>query len=325
MTDKLITALIVVVGVPAVLVGYIWGTEQVLRVLPERAKGRVRPWLWLGPAFAFLGLFLVYPMIGTIIASFQNTFGTKFVGLANYIWFFTSDDALSALKNNLLWLIFLTGLVVGLGLLVAVLVDRVRYESFAKGVIFVPLAISMVAAGVIWLYMYGYNPPGAVQTGTLNAAIGTAGLGPVPWLQVESFSVNTFMLIIVMTWMWTGFGMVIISAALKGINPELLEAARVDGATELQVFRGIVFPLLVPTLVVVSTTMIITALKTFDIVFTMTGGQLHTDVVATLMYNNMFHFNQFGRASALAVVLLLAIVPIMFFNIGRFRAQEAVR
>jgi len=215
--------------------------------------------------------------------------------------------------------------VVGFGLLVAVLVDKVKYESFAKSVIFVPLAISMVAAGVIWLYMYGYDPPGSVQTGTLNAAIGTVGLGPIAWLQVEQFSVNTFMLIIVMTWMWTGFGMVIISAALKGINPELLEAARVDGATEFQVFRGIIFPLLVPTLVVVSTTMIITALKAFDIVFTMTGGQLHTDVIASLMYKEMFNFNQYGRASAIAVVLLLAIVPIMFFNIGRFRAQESVR
>jgi alpha-glucoside transport system permease protein len=325
MTDKLVTALIVVLGVPAVLVGYIWGTEQFLRLLPERAKGRVRPWLWLAPAFAFLGLFLVYPTIGTIISSFQNTLGTKFVGLANYIWFITNEDALAALKNNVLWLVFLTLLVVGLGLLVAVLVDRVRYESFAKGVIFVPLAISMVAAGVIWLYMYGYDPPGSVQTGTLNAAIGTVGLGPIAWLQVEQFSVNTFMLIIVMTWMWTGFGMVIISAALKGINPELLEAARVDGATEFQVFRGIIFPLLVPTLVVVSTTMIITALKAFDIVFTMTGGQLHTDVIASLMYKEMFSFNQYGRASAIAVVLLLAIVPIMFFNIGRFRAQESVR
>jgi alpha-glucoside transport system permease protein len=325
MSDKLITALIVVVGVPAVLVGYIWGTEQVIRVLPERAKGRVRPWLWLLPAFAFLGIFLVYPTIGTIITSLQDKFGNKFVGLANYVWFFTNADALSALKNNVLWLVFLTLLVVSLGLLIAVLVDRVRYESVAKGVIFVPLAISMVAAGVIWLYMYGYDPPGATQTGTLNAAIGTVGQGPVPWLQVEDFSVNTFMLIIVMTWMWTGFGMVIISAALKGINPELLEAARVDGATELQVFRGIIFPLLVPTLVVVSTTMIITALKAFDIVFTMTGGELHTDVIASLMYKEMFHFNQFGRASAIAVVLLLAIVPIMFFNIGRFRAQESVR
>ncbi|MDP9271177.1 MAG: sugar ABC transporter permease [Chloroflexota bacterium] len=325
MSDKVITAAIVVVGVPAVLVGYIWATEQVLRLVPERGKGRLRPWLWLAPAFAFLGLFLVYPTIGTIISSFQNTFGTKWVGLSNYAWFFTNGDALASLKNNLLWLVFLTVFVVGLGLLVALLVDRVRYESAAKAVIFVPLAISMVAAGVIWLYMYGYDPPGTTQTGTLNAAIGTVGLGPVPWLQVETLSVNTFMLIIVMTWMWTGFGMVIISAALKGINPELLEAARVDGATEWQVFRGIIFPLLVPTLVVVSTTMIITALKAFDIVFTMTGGQLHTDVIASLMYKEMFSFNQFGRASAIAVVLLVAIVPIMFFNIGRFRAQEAVR
>src|SRR5439155_6465192 len=174
-------------------------------------------------------LFLVYPMIGTILRSFQDPAGKNFVGLNNFFWFFGSPDALSSLKNNVLWLIFLTLFVVGFGLLVAVLVDKVKYESFAKSVIFVPLAISMVAAGVIWLYMYQYKPEGAVQTGTLNAVIGVAGLGPVPWLQVQSFSVNTFMLIIVMAWMWTGFAMVIISAALKGINPELMEAARMDG------------------------------------------------------------------------------------------------
>jgi alpha-glucoside transport system permease protein len=323
--SRVITAIIAVVGVPAVLITYIWGTEQVLRLAPEGLKPRIRPWLWMLPALGLLGLFLVFPMFGTIIASFQNHPGTKWVGLDNYAWFFGSEDALSALKNNVLWLVLLTALTVGFGLLVSVLVDRVRYEQVAKSLIFLPLAISMVAAGVIWLYMYQYKPPGSVQTGTLNAAIGVAGVGPIPWLQVEDFSVNTFMLIIVMTWMWTGFGMVIISAALKGINPELLEAARVDGANEWQVFKGIIFPLLVPTLVVVATTMIITALKAFDIVFTMTGGQLHTDVIANLMYKEMFKFNQYGRASAIAVVLLLAIVPIMFFNIGRFRAQEAVR
>jgi alpha-glucoside transport system permease protein len=325
MDERVIIAIIAVVGVPAVLVAYIWGTEQVLRVVPEKMKPRIRPWLWMLPALAFLGLFLLYPMIGTIIASFQNTLGTVWVGLENYEWFLGSNDALSALKNNVLWLIFLTLFTVGFGLLIAVFVDRVRYESVAKSLIFLPLAISMVAAGVIWLYMYQYKPPGAVQTGTLNAAIGVFGLGPIPWLQVEDFSVNTFMLIIVMTWMWTGFGMVIISAALKGINPELLEAARVDGANEWQVFKGIIFPLLVPTLVVVGTTMVITALKAFDIVFTMTSGQLNTDVIANLMYKEMFRVGEFGRASAIAVVLLVAIVPIMFFNIGRFRAQEAVR
>jgi alpha-glucoside transport system permease protein len=325
MVDNLINAAIVVIGVPGVLIGYIWGTEQVLRILPERRKPQVRPWLWLAPALAFLAVFLIWPMFGTILRSFQNHPGTEFVGLDNFFWFFGSNDALSALKNNLLWLVFLTLFVVGFGLLVAVLVDKVRYESFAKSVIFVPLAVSMVAAGVIWLYMYQYKPPGAVQTGTVNAAIGVFGLGPVPWLQVQSFSVNTFMLIIVMAWMWTGFAMVIISAALKGINPELMEAARMDGATEWQVFRGIVFPLLVPTIVVVSTTMIITALKAFDVVFTMTSGNLQTNVIANQMYAEMFKFGQYGRASAIAVVLLLAIIPIMFFNIGRFRAQEAVR
>ena len=325
MTDKLITALIVVIGVPAVLVGYIWGTEQVLRLVSERMKPRIRPWLWLLPAFGFLAVFLVYPMIGTVVTSLQDRFQKKFVGLANYGWFVGSDDALTALRNNVLWLLLLTALTVGLGLLIAVLVDRVRYEAAAKSVIFVPLAISMVAAGVIWLYMYNYNPPGSPQTGTLNAAIGAVGVGPVPWLQVEDFSVNTFMLIIVMAWMWTGFAMVIISAALKGINPELLEAARVDGATEIQVFRGIIFPLLVPTLVVISTTMIITALKAFDVVYTMTGGQLKTNVVGTLMYQEMFRFGNYSRGAAIAVVLLIAIVPIMFFNIGRFRAQEAIR
>jgi len=325
MTDKLITALIVVIGVPAVLVGYIWGTEQVLRLVSERMKPRIRPWLWLLPAFGFLAVFLVYPMIGTVVTSLQDRFQKKFVGLTNYSWFVGSDDALTALRNNVLWLLLLTALTVGLGLLIAVLVDRVRYESAAKSVIFVPLAISMVAAGVIWLYMYNYNPPGSPQTGTLNAVIGNVGLGPVPWLQVEDFSVNTLMLIIVMAWMWTGFAMVIISAALKGINPELLEAARVDGATELQVFRGIIFPLLVPTLVVISTTMIITALKAFDVVYTMTGGQLKTNVVGTLMYQEMFRFGNYSRGAAIAVVLLIAIVPIMFFNIGRFRAQEAIR
>jgi alpha-glucoside transport system permease protein len=325
MDDRIVTAIIAVVGVPAALVTYIWGTEQLLRIAPERMKPRIRPWLWLLPALAFLALFLIYPMIGTVIRSLQDRAGTTFVGLENYAWFFGNEGALTALKNNALWLVLLTLLTVGFGLLIAVLVDRVRYESVAKSVIFLPLAISMVAASVIWLFMYAYKPPGAVQTGTLNAAISTVGLGPIAWVQVEDFSVNTIMLIVVMTWMWTGFGMVIISAALKGINPELVEAARVDGANEWQVFKGIVFPLLVPTIVVVSTTMIITALKAFDVVYTMTNGNLNTEVIANLMYKQMFSFGQFGRASAVAVVLLLAIVPIMFFNIGRFRAQEAVR
>jgi alpha-glucoside transport system permease protein len=330
MDSRLITAVIVVVGVPAVLVGYIWATEQVLKLVSERLKPRIRPWLWLLPALLFLFVFLVYPTIGTIVRSFYskgNILGqhTTFIGLDNYAWFFSNGRALDALKNNVLWLVFLTLLTVGVGLILAILTDKVRYESIAKSVIFLPLAISMVAAAVIWKFMYDYQPPGTPQTGTINAVIGLVGLGPVPWMQTSDWNLTTFALIVIMAWMWTGFAMVILSAALKGINTELLEAARVDGANEWQVFRGIIFPLLLPTIAVVSTTIIITALKAFDIVYATTNGNYDTEVIANLMYKEMFSSANFGRASAIAVVLLLAIIPIMAFNVNRFRAQEAVR
>jgi alpha-glucoside transport system permease protein len=324
MDPRLGTALIVVVGVPAVLIGYIYLTELILRAAPEGARARIRPWLWLAPALAFLIVFLIYPTIITFIKSFQNKAGTAFVGLDNYAWFAGTDTAITALKNNLLWVVFLTLICVGVGLIIAVLVDRVRYEAFAKAVIFLPLAISAVAASVIWKFMFDYRPPVEAQTGTLNAFIGVFGLGPVPWITVDNFSLNTIALIVVMAWMWTGFAMVILSSSLKGISPELLEAARVDGANEWQVFRRITFPLLLPTVAVVSTTMIITALKTFDVVYTMTGGNFNTDVVANLMIKQI-SFGEFGRGSALAVILLLAIIPVMLINIRRFQAQEAIR
>ncbi|HEY8818143.1 MAG TPA: sugar ABC transporter permease [Candidatus Limnocylindrales bacterium] len=325
MDPRLVTAIEVVVGVPAVLFLYIILTEQILRPIPDRRRGTLRPWLWLAPALAFLIVFLVYPTIGTIIHSFQNSAGTKFVGLDNFVYFFTSSTTLVALKNNVLWVILLTLLAVGFGMLIAVLVDRVRYESVAKAVIFLPLAISMVAASVIWTFMFLYNAPGQPQIGTLNAAAGIFGLGPVAWLQTQDFSLNTIMLIIVMAWMWTGFCMVILSAALKGISVELMEAARVDGANEWQVFRGIVFPLLLPTIAVVATTIVITALKAFDIVYVMTGGNFDTQVMAQSMIDQMFKNGNFGRASAVAVVLLLTIIPVMALNIRRFQAQEAIR
>ncbi len=326
MDQRLVTAIIVVVGVPAVLVTYIWLTEQVLHLFGERVKPRLRPWLWLAPALAFLAVFLVYPTIGTFVRSLQdNKTGTRFVGLDNFAWFFNSDSSLIALRNSLIWLVVLTALTVGLGLLIALLVDRVRYETVAKTVIFVPLAISMVAASVIWTFMYWRTTPPDPQIGTLNGALGALGVGPVAWYQVSDFAFNSIMLVVVMAWMWTGFCMVIISAALKGINPELLEAARVDGASERQVFRGITLPLLAPTLAVVITTMIITALKAFDIVYVMTNGNFDTQVVAFQLINQLYNFNSPGRASAIGIVLLLAIIPVMAFNIRRFQAQEAIR
>jgi alpha-glucoside transport system permease protein len=325
MDPRLVTALVVVIGVPAVLVGYIYATELVLRFAPERAKPRIRPWLWLLPALLFLFVFLIYPTILTILRSFQGQLAGNWVGLDNYVWFFTSGDALTSLRNSLMWVVFLTLFTVGLGLIIAILVDRVRYESVAKSVIFVPLAISMTAAGVIWRFMFEYQSKGSPQTGTLNGIITAAGFDPVSFLQVETLGLNTIFLIIVMAWMWTGFAMVILSAALKGISAELLEAARVDGANEWQVFRLIVFPLLLPTIAVVATTIVITALKAFDIVYVMTNGNYGTDVIASRMIKEMFTFGNFGRGSALAVILLLAIIPVMAVNINRFRAQEAIR
>ncbi len=323
MDGRLITALIVVIGVPAVLFGYIVVTERLIRLAPDRYQDRLRPWVWLFPAIAFLTVFLVYPTVYTIYLSFLDKFTKNFIGLDNYIYFFTTSDTLTALRNNAIWLVLLTLFAVGGGLLIAILVDRVRYESVAKSIIFVPLAISFVGAGVIWKFMFDYRPPGQPQTGTLNGILGSVGQDPVPWLL--NSPLNTVMLIVVAAWIWTGFCMVILSGALKGISTELLEAARVDGANEWQVFRGITFPLLLPTIAVVATTMVITSLKAFDIVYVMTNGAFDTEVIANRMYKELFAFGQPGRASATAVLLLLLIIPVMAVNIRRFRAQEAMR
>jgi alpha-glucoside transport system permease protein len=317
--NKLVAAVVFAIAVPLVLVGYILLIEAILRRTPRRWSSGLRPWLWLAPGLMFLGVFLVYPTIATIVRSLQNRRGNEFIGLDNYAWFFSQSDTLVALRNNAIWVVLLPALVVGLGLLVAVLVDRVRYESVVKSVVFLPLAISFVAAAVIWRFMYELDP----NVGTLNAVATAGGGDPVFWLRGQPW--NNLFLIIVGVWLLTGFAMVILSAGLKGISTELLEAARVDGANELQVFRSIVLPLLAPTIAVVATTVVIYALKTFDVVYTMTNGNFGTDVIANLMYSQLFAGGQPGRAAAIAVILLLAIVPVMYINIQRFRQQEAIR
>ena len=323
MDTRLVVAILIVVGLPALLIGYILLIEAVLRLLPGRWQNRIRPWLWIGPARSFGGVFLVDPGISTGLVSLQDKCAKTLVGLANYQYFFSNPDTLVSLRNNVIWIVLLTALAVGLGLIIAVLVDRVRYEPAAKSVIFLPLAISFVGAGIIWRFVYDYAPAGEPQTGLLNAAVTATGLPPQTWLQ--DAPTNTIALIIVAVWIWTGFCMVILSAALKSISPELMEAARVDGANELQVFRRITFPLLLPAVAVVATTMVITALKAFDIVYVMTSGNFDTNVVANQMYKELFTNGQPGRASAIAVVLLVLIVPVMFINIRRFREQEAIR
>ncbi len=255
--------------------------------------------------------------------SLFNASSTKFVGVDNYVFFFTNSGTLISLRNNLLWLVFLTLFTVTFGLLFAVLFDRVSYEAAAKALVFLPMAISFVAAAIIWKLMYDYQPAGRPQTGTLNALVSLTGGQPVPWLIDQT--TNNPALIWVGIWMWTGFALVILSAGLKSIPDEIIEAARVDGATEFQILRSITVPMMGSTIAVVATTMIINALKAFDIVYVLTSGNFNTDVIANRMYKEQFIFSNTGRSSAIALILLLAIVPVMLYNIRRFREQEAIR
>ncbi len=323
--SRIILAVIVIIGVPAATVAYVWAVEWMMVRLPQKWQARLRPWFWVAPALILLTFYLVYPVISTFILSFFNANSTKFVGLHNYIFSFTSSEMLLALRNNLLWLVFCTSAVVIFGLLIAVLVDRVRYETAAKTAVFLPMAISYVAASVIWKLMYQYQPPGVAQNGTVNAVL----VALFPNFQPVSFlfntTINNFALIVIGVWMWTGFAMVILSAGLKSIPDDIMEAARVDGANEYQIFWKITMPMLSTTLAVVITTMVINILKIFDIVYVMTNGNLGTEVIANRMYKEMFLYQDFGIASAIAVILLLAVIPVMIYNVNRFREQEAIR
>lgn len=310
---------LVVVGVPAATIAYALLTERLLRVVAEKRRAAVRPWLWLAPGLAFLTLYLIYPTVRTLLLSFQDRRSEEFVGVDNYFDLLGQGSFWQIIVNTGLWIVFFALVVVVFGLLIAVLADRVRYETAVKALVFLPLAISFVAAGVIWGLMYEFSE----ERGTVNAAIGLVGVEAQSWL--TEWPRNTFVLIIVGIWMWVGFATVILSAGLKGISSELLEAARMDGATEFQVFFRIILPLLMPTIAVVATTIVITALKTFDIVYVMTGGNFDTDVIATLFYKERFVNRDAGSAAAVAIILLLAIIPVMLFNIRRFQQQEAIR
>jgi alpha-glucoside transport system permease protein len=301
-------------------------TERAAVTVPPRRRWQGiswTAWFWVAPALILLGVFFIWPLINTIWLSLQNADSTVFVGLKNYTLIFTSPNLLDVLKNNLLWLVVATILTVGLGLVIAVLVDRVRIESIIKSAIFIPMAISFVGAGVIWRFMYIYEPANTTQIGLLNAVLSIFHIGPQVWTINEA--INNFALIAVYVWMWTGFSMVIISAALKGIPDDVIEAAKIDGASRLTMFWRVTIPMIAPTLSVVTITMLINILKIFDVVYVMTGGNYHTSVVAMEFYNQLFNFSNFGLGSAFAVLLTIVILPVMYLNIRRLRAEEGMR
>jgi alpha-glucoside transport system permease protein len=309
-------------------------------------QGNWVPWLYLLPALVVMTFFIVYPMINTIGLSFSNKDGTASAATTcladkpcwgvfeNYHYALTSEFDFSSFGafwssfwkssfgNNLKWIILMTAGTVAIGLGYAVLTDRIKYEALAKAILFMPMAISFVGAGIIWKFVYDYGTQ-QVQIGLLNSIITSFGGKPVSWL--SSPGINTIALIVVGVWIWTGFCMTILSAALKSVPEEILEAAHVDGATEWVTFWKITVPIIMPTILVVVTTMVINVLKLFDIVYVMTGGNFGTDVIANRMYTEMYKNFNIGHGTAVAVILVVAIIPFIYYNIQRFLEQEAIR
>lgn len=298
-------------------------------------QGKLAPWLYLSAALIIMLLFIVYPTLRTVALSFRDRRGTRpasadcvpgqpcWGALENYRYALTNPEMLQALRNNALWILLMVPGAVGAGLTFAALTDRVRYENVAKTIIFLPMAISFVGAGVIWKFVYYLESGQGPQIGVLNAILTGLGGKPVAWLTNSNWMVNNVSLWIVGIWLWTGFCMTVLSAAIKDVPVEIIEASRVDGAGEWRIFWRIIIPLILPTITVVTTTMIINVLKVFDIVFVMTNGLNGTEVIANRMFK--FIVTDQGRSTAIAVLLILLTVPIMIFNVRRFREQEMMR
>jgi alpha-glucoside transport system permease protein len=314
----LLAAIALLVGV-----GGIWllftGASAIVERLPPRIRDRVLPVIFIAPAVLLLGIYLVYPAIVTVIGSFQDETGA--FTLANWESLAT-PPFVEIMRNNILWLLVGTSGSVSLGLLTAALFDRIRRESLAKVFVFLPLAISLVGATVIWKFVYAWAPPSQPQYGLLNAIWTSFGFEPIAW--ATTFPINLPAEMVILIWLQTGFAMVVFSAAIKGVSSEILEAARLDGASEIQLFTKVVVPSIRGTIVTVTTTIAIVTLKIFDIVMSISGGRNHDDVVAVRMFAEMFQFFNDGRAAALATVLFIAVLPVMILNLRNFRRQAAM-
>ncbi len=293
--------------------------------MPRKIRSTAVAIVFAGPAVIFLFWALVIPTLRSLRLSFLDANGREFVFLDNYSFAFTDPIMLEAFRNNLLWMFFGTSACVILGLLIAVLADKSRHEKLFKSLIFMPMAISFVGAGVIWKFIYAYKGEGinVTEIGLLNAIVTGLGGEAQPWLLVPFW--NNFLLIIIMVWLQTGYAMVILSSAIKSIPEELNEAARVDGANSFRIFFSITIPYIMPTIITVTTTILIFSLKLFDIVRVMTGGNFGTNVIANEFYLRQFTYGNSGQASAIAVVLLVVIVPVLAYNLRQFRERKVLK
>jgi alpha-glucoside transport system permease protein len=325
-----ITIVAIIWGVGGVAVLY-WVFNGIVERLPDQWTHRLQPFVFVGPAMAILLWYLALPVYRSFWLSLFDRDGfpegfnaffpwtwpaaiqsPSFVGLGNYVAIFSERLLQEAIRNNLMWIVFGSTLSVVAGLLVAVLADRSKFERVAKSLIFLPMAISFVGASVIWNFIYEVRPADAPQIGLLNAIVVALGGAPHPWDKWAA----------IVVWLQAGFAMVLFSAALKGIPTEIIEAGRVDGANELQIFFRIMIPSIMGTIITVWTTIVIFTLKIFDVVWVMTGGQFGTHVIATQFYRQSFTARNSGYGSAIAIVLLITVIPVLIYNLRQFRDQE---
>lgn len=327
MSTKIMSAVLAIIGGIGGAIIIFWILNKLAESLKGRWEDRVKPWMFAGPAILAIGVYLIYPAIVTIQYSFANADSTAFVGVSNYTDLLTDKSFLAVLYNNMLWIIIVPALTVVLGLGVAVLADRLRPqgEKTTKTFIFLPMAISMVGAATIWRTIYDYQPEGAPQTGVLNAILDFFGQPPVFWYGTSTLHFNSLLLMIILIWTQVGYSMVLLSAAIKGVPEDTVEAGRIDGAGERRIFFSIVMPQIWPTVITVFITVLIGVMKVFDVVYVTVNGAYNTDVIGRRFYDELYTQGNNGYASAIVVILMIAIIPVLIYQIRHFRKEEAAR
>lgn len=326
MASKILTALFTVLaGVGAALALY-YLLNKLAEILPGRLEHRVKPYLYILPAYLAITVYLLYPAIQTVINSFKDAAGVEYVGFENYTELLGSDDFRSTLFNTLLWIAIVPAGTVIMGLAVATLADRLkpRGENLIKTIVFLPMAISLVGASVVWNFVYEARPAGQPQVGLQNAVIGAFGVDPISWLELDTLHLNSLFLMVVLLWSQVGFSMVLLSAAVKGVPIDTLEAARIDGANEKQIFFRVIVPQIKGTIITVFITVTIGVMKVFDIIYTMTNGRFNTNVIGNEFWRQLGTFFNNGAAAAIVVMLMIAVIPIMVYQVRHFRAEEAM-
>ena len=305
-----VAAFAVVVGVVLLLADF----------APKRGREKIQVALFIGPPLLLVSIGLVVPAVRTSLMAFKDSFGDKWVGLENFQWMFTSPDARTVLINTAIWVVLTPFIATAVGLIYAILIDGSRFESVYKALVFLPMAISMVGASIIWKFIYDYKETGTAQIGLLNQVLVWFGAEPQQFIVNAPW--NTVFLIVILIWIQAGFAMVVLAAAIKGIPTDMIEAARLDGVNPFQMFFRITLPSIRPAVMVVYITILIATLKVFDIVRTMTGGNFDTSVIANEMYNQAFRYDEDGKGAALAVFLFVLVMPVVVYQVRTLRRQR---